>query len=308
MRSIRRMGVAVVAAAAGLAVALPAGAAVAAPPAPTAATATTAGDEVIGGGDGASVAKPPLTAAEKARGQAKEDAARAWYAAAHGTGTVAAYDRARRDYAAASGERLPAFARSTASATAAKPAYALKLWHTPQQTNYWCGPATAAMLIRQLHRAGKIPTENSRDDNEYKRTQTNLARPRYLDAENDGTYRTHMMRGLNRWAKPATKYDVDSEPSVSRFRWLLEHNVRNTKMAMAVATIEHAGGYHYNGHPENSTVDHWVAAYGYNDEKGSTRIADAATGISSWTRVEKYADLNTSKFVSRHVSSKAVVW
>ncbi|WP_460515327.1 hypothetical protein [Flindersiella endophytica] len=272
-------------------------------PVPPAVAETT----TSGGGDSDSISKPPPTAEETARGDAKLRAARAWGAAQRGEGSVADYDAAREEYEAQfPGEaRLPAFERKDVTPTATF--YHLDLWQIGQHQSNWCGPASAAMIIRQMYRAGVIPTERSRDGQNLAWTEANLALPEFLDAVFDGTYRTDMERGLNRWANPPYSYALIGGPSFGEFYDALAFDV-NVKEAQEVATNEYANGAHYNGHP-NQRIGHWVPAYGYYYSNGTmtdARFADSSTSV--WSGPAAYFNYSGRTFAGTFVGDGAIVW
>lgn len=189
---------------------------------------------------------------------------------------------------------------------AAIPARALTGYRqAPQQRSWWCGPASAYTIVAGLKYYRKISTTNSRPEG-WGLSQRNLAQPRYLDAVSDGTYRTHMRNGLNRWIGHPGWYDVLSNPTPAQFTSKLVGDIR-TGYAVAVAALERAGGYHYNNHPANRTVDHWVVARGYSYNVVNTHFVDPATSV--WSGVRPYFAYNTTNFVNRFVRpSKAIVW
>lgn len=174
--------------------------------------------------------------------------------------------------------------------------------HVGQQEDWWCGPATAYIMIQGMKYYGKISSTRSKD-RDWSLSQYNLASSNYLDARNDGTYRTDMADGLNDWTGKLFK--VQSNPSPTTFKNEMVNNFRYG-YAIAVAALEQANGAHYNGHPTWQTVDHWIVARAYTTDIRDTHFVDPATTL--WSATNSYFAYNTNDFVNRFVRpSKAIV-
>ncbi|MBM7789698.1 hypothetical protein [Tenggerimyces flavus] len=76
--------------------------------------------------------------------------------------------------------------------------------HVGQDTNYWCGPASAYILIKGMKHYGKIRTTTSSLAGSAL-TQSRLAGPSYLDAnDGNGTQGGDLARGINKCGSATT--------------------------------------------------------------------------------------------------------
>lgn len=193
------------------------------------------------------------------------------------------------------------------AAAAAVPAKSLTGYkHVGQKENWWCGPASAYILIAGMKHYGKISSTKSKAHPTWGFSQKNLASSSYLKANGGGgTQRADMRNGINKWIGKSF-FDVFSNPTPAQFKDRLGKDVRKG-YAVAVAALEHAGSHHYNGHPRSKTIDHWVVARGYSANYTKTHFIDPATTV--WSAVDPYFSYNTNDFVNRFVKpSKAIVW
>ena len=176
--------------------------------------------------------------------------------------------------------------------------------HAGQQEDWWCGPATAYIMIRGMKYYGKITSTKSKAHPSWSFSQANLASNSYLKANGGGgTQREDLRDGLNRWTGKGFK--VYSNPSTTTFKNKLVGNFHNG-YGVAVAALERAGQTHYNKHPKGQTVDHWIVARAYTTDIKDTHFVDPATTV--WSGVHTYFSYNTNDFVNRFVRpSKAIV-
>ncbi|MBM7789709.1 C39 family peptidase [Tenggerimyces flavus] len=176
--------------------------------------------------------------------------------------------------------------------------------HVGQDTGYWCGPASAYILITGMKAHGKIKTTKSKSG--LKLTQKNLASDTYLGANGGGgTQRADMRDGINKWIGHKW-YKVHSNPTPAEFKDRLLRAIPSGR-GVAVAAYESAGKRHYNGHPKGKTIDHWVVARGYTTNLSKTNFVDPATTV--WSGVKPYFSHYTNSFVNVFVRpSKAIVW
>lgn len=172
----------------------------------------------------------------------------------------------------------------------------------PQQEDWWCGPATAYIMIKGMKYYGKIRTTDSQDGETL--TQRKLASDKYLEANGGGgTQRDDLAQGLTDWT--GRTFRVYSNPSPTTFKNKMMSNFRSG-YAVAVAALETRNGPHYNGHPQGKTVDHWVLARAYTTDLKDTHFVDPATSV--WSGVNRYFSKNTNTFVNTWVRpSKAIV-
>lgn len=190
---------------------------------------------------------------------------------------------------------------SLLAATATTPdARTLTITHRPQALSYYCGPATAQMVL-------------SWDAYEYSawdgalRSQSNLAKSTYLyTTAEEGTAfsKGRMPWTLNRWIWGNTTglydraYESVAKPSVSAYKALYQESIGRNGKSIAVGTVEIAGSYHYNGHPTGQTIGHWIVNYGY--DSTTTSYADPANIL--WDTNARFSG-TTNIFIDRYVTN-----
>lgn len=160
-----------------------------------------------------------------------------------------------------------------------------------QETPYYCGPAAGYEIIRYLHGAGFT----SRYDGSAL-SQIGLANANHMRTDinrstdwSSGLYVT----GVNRWR--GTNYYVQvNAPSAALLTNVFTYSMDVNGMPFSGDTVEFAGGAHYNQHPQNKTIGHWITAYGYTSSGAVGYWADSAT--TSWPWIDPTFSYNTSSF------------
>lgn len=206
--------------------------------------------------------------------------------------------------AACSAVCLPAEAgESSTAAAVATPGKTLTNYNWIGQINsYYCGPATAKILIQGMKNNGKISSTNSVTTPSWPFSQQSLADEMYLDANDNGTQRADMREGLVKWTRK-TWIDVYSNPTPAKFKERLGSNVR-TGYGLAVATQETPSTGYYNSHPRLEFIGHWIVARGYTTDYGSTHFVDP---VADRWGVPRYFSANTNNFVNTWVRPVAIV-
>lgn len=237
--------------------------------------------------DGAS---PPMTQ------QAKDKVAStlAW-AAAMKAGNTAAAAKATNAYDAkwggpGAGSSKP---QSRTALTAAPTSRTLGVAQVGQNTGYYCGPAAGYEIIRYLHGAGFT----SRYDGSAA-GQAGLANGNHMatDANRVTAWSTgRYVTGVNRW-RGNNYYVQVNAPSGSLLTNIFANYIGNNGMPFSGDTVEFAGGAHYNGHPSNQTIGHWITAYGYTGSGATGYWADSSTTV--WSAPNPTFSYNTSSFSS----------
>lgn len=174
--------------------------------------------------------------------------------------------------AAAAGVAAPAAFPTPAAART------LNLTHSAQSNGYYCGPATTAMVIRMSG-----GSETSKYNSSHKMSQTMLASSTYLQITTSGTSIQRIPTALKRWMNLST--DVYAGPSATKLKNLVTGSIGVLSHGVAYGTRELTGGAHYNGHPTNSRIDHFIAGHCYTDEGVYLKYADPATSV--WSGVKK---------------------
>jgi Peptidase_C39 like family len=166
------------------------------------------------------------------------------------------------------------------------PAYSAKyitsLLQEPQQTYYWCGPATVAEIVKSKG---------------VSLTQSQAAS--YMGTTTDGTdwnNGTYPVRdALNHYLNTSYYEPYGTSVSASVFKTNLAYDIDHG-WGIAGDAYEVVGGPHLVGHP-NSNIFHWFAIDGYSSYADSTHYADSVSGATSisWSgNVPQYSTMSTS--------------
>lgn len=204
----------------------------------------------------------------------------------------------------------PAYAAGgdTAAPAADIPAKTLTgLTHVAQERDYWCGPATAYILIKGMKHYGKISTTNSAPAGSAL-TQSRLAGSPYVDAnDGNGTQAVDMRKGINKWIGH-NWFNILNNPTSAEFKAKVKNNI-GKGYGIAVATYEPANDRHYNNHPENKPIYHWVVARGYTKNLSKTHFVDPATNVWANANVQPYFSHYSNSFANLFVGpSEMIVW
>jgi hypothetical protein len=178
------------------------------------------------------------------------------------------------------------------------------LTHTyyAQEKGYWCGPATGKMAVKII--AGSITSRY----NGAAFAQSSVAGPAHMQTESAGatTWGSgNFVRGVNRWLGRSLYQQVDS-PSASTVRSALRTSIGTNGDPVAADTVEFAGGLHYNGHPTNQTIGHWILAYAYEDSGATVKFLDPSTSV--WSGVNSAFTANTDTFTGRYLQSNGIAY
>lgn len=176
--------------------------------------------------------------------------------------------------------------------------------YSSQIKSYFCGPASAWMIIQQNGVA------SSRDGDNRALTQTNLARFEYLQTE---------YRGATTWASQAMQYGIQTwmngagwgyvqvqSPTAAVVQGALLRVIGTHGHVIAADTVEYAGGAHYNGHPANQTIGHWIVGYGYAGSGATSYWADPS--IYYFTSAKSTFSASTSSFTSTYLQANGVLY
>ncbi|WP_369371542.1 C39 family peptidase [Promicromonospora sp. Populi] len=163
--------------------------------------------------------------------------------------------------------------------------------HQAQAKSYWCGPATASMIVKYK---GKT------------HTQTTMARVEYLKTEENGatTWASGLMTvGLNK-ALATAQYQQVQAPSATTLKGAMVDSL-NALYPVALDTVEFAGGQHYNGHPVDRTIGHWIVGNGYSNAGSTLQFMDPAT--SYYPDAEPTFALSTTG-MAVYLQSNGIAW
>ncbi|WP_408898541.1 hypothetical protein ACJ5H2_05370 [Nocardioides sp. R1-1] len=193
-------------------------------------------------------------------------------------------------------------ADTTAAVMASVSGRTLPLTHYPQNTNYYCGPATGKMLVKITD--GSIASRH----NGVSFTQGHFAGNAHMETDARGAtnWSTGLfVRGVNRWRGQNWYVQVDA-PSASLMMSVLTQSIGNNGMPVAADTVEWANGAHYNGHPVGSTIGHWILAYGYGNLGGTVQFADPSTSV--WGAAGPTFSASTSTFTNTFLQTNGIAY
>jgi hypothetical protein len=184
-----------------------------------------------------------------------------------------------------------------------RPVRILPLKHYAQEKGFYCGPATGYMMIRYLHG----PNFKSRKDGSPLK-QSKLANQAHMqtEARHSTPWDAKVFtKGVNAW-RGNSYYVQLPHPSASRFDRALGYSILEKGMPLAADTVEIGGGAHYNGHPVNRTIGHWIAVYGYDGCAAKAYFADPATSV--WSAVKPKFSYAIKQFANRFLQSNGIVY
>lgn len=235
--------------------------------------------------------------------QAKVQEALTSYLATPGL-TVAQSRGAQEQLSAVGGTVQDAASTGLIAVAAAPTSRTLSYTYASQIKSYFCGPASAWMIIRQNG------VTASRDGYNRALTQTNLARFEYLQTE---------YRGATTWASQAMQFGIATwmnnggwgyvqvqSPTAAVVRGALTRVIGTNGKVIAADTVELANGSHYNGHPIGQTIGHWIVGYGYSGSGATSYWADPS--IYYFTKANKTFSAATSTFTSTYLQSNGVLY
>lgn len=180
----------------------------------------------------------------------------------------------------------------------------LELTHEQQINDYYCGPATAVMILDDFMEA---PTQSVIAGNDYLRTTRADGTPWYSGTTQTSLYYFNMGYGLNKW-----QYDQTG-------RTMFSYTVCNsgdTDECIDKIMDTLSGGYAIplnghsrsgvTGHLTNYQGGHWVAVEGYINSGSYFKIVDPAAGITGFESVpQKYT---VSKSSVQNYISYGIIW
>lgn len=261
-------------------------------------TPGVAASEGTGGDVCASRCGPaPAVAAQSAD---KDRLERVFFAAAYREGSLRLLRKRAARYAADYSDET---ARRMVTTARAEPpaAIVLKLRHVGQANRSYCGPAAGVMMLRFL-RAGRSAANGAR-------LQQHTVAGRAHMRANDGAteWQSHRFRiGLNRWLRGRKKgyYTEKHDPTGQEFRNAVVYNIGNRR-PMGADTVEFEDGAHYNGHPRDQTIGHWIVPHGYVRSGAGTRFADSSTTV--WPRPKPKFSARTGRFARTYLNLNGIV-
>ena len=172
----------------------------------------------------------------------------------------------------------------------------IPFWQIPQQTTYFCGPATASEIIR----AKAFNTINQYD----------LATPLHCTTDGtpwyDGSY--PMRDTLNSYLNTSFYTPYGTTVTASDFQSFVIYDI-DQQYGTAGDAWEVPGGPHLVGHPVNSTIYHWFAIFGYDDYGNTIHYKDSVAGSTvSWSgSVPESSSMNYATLATI-VNGRGIIW
>lgn len=173
--------------------------------------------------------------------------------------------------------------------------YRFGMTHRAQQTNYYCGPATAEMILSRIG--------YGRSKSGLALSQYNLGRQEFLKTNLDGRTlfeEARMSVGMNAWMGKSL-YAQMWKPSSAQLRSKVSASFTSTGRPVVVDTQEWSGGAHYNGHPAYSTLSHLMPVEGYSPSSDQLIMLDSASHFYGASRPRFTHGLsNFTQFLQRY--------
>jgi hypothetical protein len=171
----------------------------------------------------------------------------------------------------------------------------LKGSQQPQQTNYFCGPATVSEMLRQVG----VKISQSKAARELKTTpggtdwsdSAGFPVPNTLNADQQRNAYVAVALPWSPTSAQIRTYENDLVTDINR----------NGGAPLAGNAYEVPGGPHLVGHPANQAISHWFDIRGYSNSGATTDYEDSVHGASSigWSAaVPAYSALSSAAIVN----------
>lgn len=261
---------------------------------------TITGGDISGPGN-----EVPPDVQEQAR--IKQGMADAYLAVKRGEGTRANYRAAAEAYARAYPRSTPDAGRGPSGEedtggefTTMAAGHTLLVEHYSQNKSFYCGPASGKMILYWLQSGPSAATGVTQ-------TQGNIGNADHMRTDINGKtgWDTGLFRiGLNKWRGNTYYVDVD-KPTGAKLVSSLVYDI-DKYYPLAADTVEFAGGYHYNGHPANQTIGHWIVGHGYTNYGETAKFADPSTSV--WSSAQPEFTYDTRDFANRFLQHNGITW
>lgn len=169
----------------------------------------------------------------------------------------------------------------------------LSVAHQPQTKSYYCGPATASMIAKFK---GKNYSQATLASSSYLKTDANGATKWALNV---------MAPTLNKTVR-TTEYQKIQSPTLASLKASFVHDIGQFYLPVAVDTYEFKGGAHYNGHPVDKAIGHWIVGSGYASSGSTLTFLDPATNVWPGAPVKASFSHSASDF-HRFVTTNGII-
>lgn len=176
-----------------------------------------------------------------------------------------------------------------------------------QPNNYYCGPASATEIIRQI---GVNPYLAMSDAASYLGTTTDGTV--WSKRSITGSYYYPMADTLDYYSNSANHYAAEPAPSAATFINDVTYTL-DKGYPVAADMVENQNDTHLVGHPYNLTIYHWIALDGYTSSGSNTEYADSASGGSGFSSAWNTASIPTKSTLSSSTlaymaSGRGIIW
>jgi hypothetical protein len=187
--------------------------------------------------------------------------------------------------------------------------------HEAESPDYYCGPASAVMILRSLGYS------TSHDGEPLNQGQLAGNGRKYLETDywhakdpnqgtpwaGEGAADQPMSDSLNYWRVGKYKdfYIVSSHPDLNSFVADMKYDLYRG-YPFSVNTDEPHDAFHFPGHPNiQKTIWHWMAVNGWHHYGDITHYGDPATSV--WSGTPDYGDVATSN-MDQAVQAHGIAW
>ncbi|MGH2797599.1 MAG: hypothetical protein ACRDM0_07980 [Thermoleophilaceae bacterium] len=185
----------------------------------------------------------------------------------------------------------------------------------PQANSFYCGPGSGQSLLSYL--GNSVSAYNS----SHSLSQANVARIEYFRTDYYGNtpwytgssdpYPHPVPTGINRWrvgAENGWYVPVAYPTDLATYKNDLRFDVGHMGYPLMGNTIEAAGEIHYNGHPPDSDVQHWIVLDGFASYGDTTWYTDpAANSVLGWPSAA-YNSHSSAAMLNDFIRHRGYVW
>ncbi|MCX6406110.1 MAG: C39 family peptidase [Propionibacteriales bacterium] len=181
--------------------------------------------------------------------------------------------------------------------------------HWGQKNGYFCGPAAGQMIAHAYLAARNVSTASRATGAAL--SQDAMGNSSHMKTAANGKTSWgsgNFVKGLNAWLG-ADHYQQLNTPTGTQVRSAVLSNIGRKGMPVAADTVEMSGERHYNGHPVNQTLGHWIVFYGYHTNGDVLQIADPSSSIwGDRYGTVPYFEWGTSSFTSQWLRHNGIAW
>lgn len=141
-------------------------------------------------------------------------------------------------------------------------------------------------------------------------SQTNLAGINYMRTDSMvGTpwSSNRFSIALNNW-RGSNYYLPVANPSSTTFRNIALTSIGARGLAIGVSTLEWEGQPHYNGHPVDKRIGHWVVGYAYKIDSVWDNVWFYDPAFTQYSTTRYYFGSRINDFVGYMQNNHGVVW